>query len=278
MKIQLQRQIMQKRVLITGATDGIGLETAQQLIAQGHHVIIHGRSEEKLHKTQHDLLGLGNGNVETILADLSSFQAIDTMIKELAERYGQLDTLINNAGVYATPQPITAEGLDVRFMVNTIAPYMLTKALLPLFNQTGRIINLSSAAQAPVGLDALLGKQALSASSAYAQSKLALTMWSRMLGLKLKSTGPMLVSVNPKSLLGSKMVKQAYGIAGGDIRLGADILVRATLSEEFAHAHGSYFDNDIEMFSDPHPDALNDTKANQVLATIETIIDQHSIR
>ncbi|CAH1531441.1 hypothetical protein THZG08_40079 [Vibrio owensii] len=82
----------------------------------------------------------------------------------------------------------------------------------------------------------------------------------------------MVVSVNPKSFLGSKMVKDAYGIAGNDISLGADILIRAALSDEFAQAHGSYFDNDIEAFAAPHRDALNDTKSQQVVDAIETVI------
>lgn len=270
---------MQKRVLITGSTDGIGLETAKTLIAQGHHVIIHGRSEQKLRDVEQQIAGLSDsgGKVEGVLADLSSFQAIDSMVREISERFGHLDILINNAGVYATQQERTKQGLDVRFMVNAIAPYILTKSLIPLFNQQGRIINLSSAAQAPVALDALMGNQPLSASNAYAQSKLALTMWSRILGLQLKTSGPMIVSVNPKSLLGSKMVKDAYGIAGGDIQLGADILVRAALADEFSQAHGAYFDNDIEAFSDPHSDALNDVKSNQVLDTIDAVIAQHTI-
>jgi NAD(P)-dependent dehydrogenase (short-subunit alcohol dehydrogenase family) len=271
---------MQKVVLITGSTDGIGLETAKTLITQGHHVIIHGRNKQKLLDIEQLLTTriTGSGKVESILADLSSFQAIDNMIKEIAERFGQLDILINNAGVYTTPQDKTKEMLDVRFMVNTIAPYLLTKALLPLFNNMGRIVNLSSAAQAPVVLDALLGKQLLSASNAYAQSKLALTIWSRILGLALNNTGPMIVAVNPKSLLGSKMVKEAYGIVGDDVQLGSDILVRATLDDAFSNAHGLYFDNDIGAFSDPHPDALNDVKAHQVLEALETIIAQYSVQ
>jgi hypothetical protein len=82
----------------------------------------------------------------------------------------------------------------------------------------------------------------------------------------------MVVAVNPKSLLGSKMVKQGYGIAGGDVQLGADILVKASLSEEFADASGLYFDNDIEAFSAPHPDALNVEKIKKITQVLETFI------
>ncbi|WP_061035421.1 MULTISPECIES: SDR family NAD(P)-dependent oxidoreductase [Vibrio] len=263
---------MQKIILITGATDGIGLETAKMLVADGHHVIVHGRNEAKLQNVEQSLSEMNAGKVESIVTDLSSVKAVKQMVAEVAERFGKLDVLINNAGVFATPNSRTQEGLDVRFAVNTIAPYMLTKELLPLLGNTGRVVNLSSAAQAPVSIEALMGEKPLSDGEAYAQSKLALTMWSRVMGLQLKNVGPMVVSVNPKSFLGSKMVKDAYGIAGNDISLGADILIRAALSDEFAQAHGSYFDNDIEAFAAPHRDALNDTKSQQVVDAIEAVI------
>lgn len=263
---------MQKIILITGSTDGIGLETAKMLVANGHHVIVHGRNEAKVQNVEQSLIEMNAGKVESIVADLSAIKAVKQMVAEVAERFGKLDVIINNAGVFATPNSRTQEGLDVRFAVNTIAPYMLTKELLPLLGNTGRVVNLSSAAQAPVSIEALMGDKPLSDGEAYAQSKLALTMWSRVMGLQLKNVGPMVVSVNPKSFLGSKMVKDAYGIAGNDISLGADILIRAALSDEFAQAHGSYFDNDIEAFAAPHRDALNNTKSQQVVDAIEAAI------
>lgn len=265
---------MQKIILITGSTDGIGLETAKTLVTDGHHVIVHGRNPAKVHDVEQRLIEMKSGKVESVIADLSSLRAVKQMVVEVAERFGKLDVIINNAGIFATEHVDTEDGLDVRFAVNTIAPYMLTKELLPLLDNTGRIVNLSSAAQAPVNLDALMGNKSLNDGEAYAQSKLALTMWSRLLGLQLKNVGPMMVSVNPKSFLGSKMVKDAYGIAGNDIGLGADILIRAALSEEFSQAHGAYFDNDIEAFAEPHRDAMNDTKSQQVVDAIEAIINR----
>jgi hypothetical protein len=73
-------------------------------------------------------------------------------------------------------------------------------------------------------------------------------------------------------MLGSKMVKEAYGVAGGDLAIGADILCRAALSDEFADATGLYFDNDIGRFSAPHPDALNSQKSQSVVVEVERII------
>ncbi len=176
----------------------------------------------------------------------------------------------------ARPPLLTKDGLDVRFAVNTIAPYLLTKKLLPLLDASGRVINLSSAAQFPVDPAALAGKAELSDGAAYAESKLALTMWSRHMALSLKNDGPSIIAVNPKSMLGTKMVKQAYGVAGGDLRIGAEILTRATLSDEFEGVSGQYFDNDIGQFASPHPDALNPQKCEEIVRVIEEILTQRA--
>ena len=161
----------------------------------------------------------------------------------------------------------------MRFAVNTIAPYLLTRMLLQLLDHSGRVINLSSAAQAPVDPDALIGRYKLASDgTAYAQSKLALTMWSHDMAISLGNDGPAIIAVNPKSFLGSKMVKQAYGATGSDLSIGAEILCRAALSDEFSTASGKYFDNDIGQFTHPHPDALDSRKCKEIVRVIESIL------
>ncbi|MDJ0927740.1 MAG: SDR family NAD(P)-dependent oxidoreductase [Gammaproteobacteria bacterium] len=263
---------MQKTILVTGATDGIGLATAEQLVELGHYVLLHGRNRKKLDATETTLAALpGTGKVESYVADLSRIAEVESLATAVAEKHKKLDVLINNAGVYNARDPITADGLDVRFVVNTLAPYVLTQRLLRLLGKTGRVVNVSSAAQSPVNLKALRGEKSLSDHAAYAQSKLAITAWSRHLAQSLKS-GPMIVAVNPGSLLASKMVKQAFGVAGSDISIGADILCRASLDDEFAHASGEYFDNDAGDFGPPHRDALDAGKTQKIVQTIETVL------
>ena len=266
---------MQKTILITGSTDGIGFETASQLVSQGHFVLLHGRNPSKLKEVEKKLSGLsGDGRFESYVADMSNMSDVEVLAKTIAERHSQLDVLINNAGVYKTSNPITQNGLDVRFAVNTIAPYLLTQRLLPLMmDVSGRVVNLSSAAQSPVDLEALTGRIALSDDfTAYAQSKLALTMWSRSLAMTLKNAGPAIIAVNPGSLLATKMVKEGFNVPGKDIRIGADILVRLALDDEFATASGKYFDNDSGQLTSPHPDALDSEKCLDVVRAIEKVL------
>lgn len=265
---------MTKKILITGATDGIGLETAKRLYSEGHTLLLLGRSAEKLAATERMLANsTGTGLIYTYKADLSRRAEVHSLADAINKEHEQLDVIINNAGVMRVPETVTQDELDVRFEVNTIAPYLLTKRLLPIMGPTSRVINLSSAAQAPVEMDALRGKIRLRDDmSAYAQSKLALTMWNNALAASLGSQGPVFVAVNPGSLLASKMVKEGFGIAGKSLSIGADVLTRAALSDEFANASGYYFDNDKGQFGPPHPDALNDQKCSEVVAVIEELI------
>ena len=264
---------MQKTILITGSTDGIGLETARMLVSLGHNVLLHGRNPAKLEDVKKTLSALpDSGRVESYVADLSRMADVEELAKTVSKQQAKLDVLINNAGVFKTPDPITPDGLDVRFAVNTIAPYLLTQKILPLLGASGRVVNLSSAAQSPVNPEALAGRIRLSDDfDAYAQSKLAITMWSRFMALAHKDDGPAIIAINPGSLLGTKMVKEAFSVAGKDIRIGAEILCRAALADEFAAASGQYFDNDAGQFAAPHPDALNPQKCEEIVRVIEAV-------
>ncbi|GAA0783740.1 SDR family NAD(P)-dependent oxidoreductase [Roseibium denhamense] len=262
---------MTKTILITGSTDGIGLLTARKLAADGHHVLLHGRSPAKLEAATESI----NGTVESYAEDLSDLSAVKSLASDILNKHETLDVLINNAGVLRASNPALESGFDIRFMVNTYAPYLLTELLLPIIPQDGRVVNLSSAAQAPVDKDAMLGQRRLDEMGAYAQSKLAITIWTREWAKALPQ-GPAMIAVNPGSLLASKMVKEGFGVAGKDMNIGADILIEAALGPRFADASGKYFDNDSGTFANPNPAALDDARSADVMATIKTIIDQQS--
>ena len=254
---------MTKTILITGATDGIGRATALKLAEQGHRLIVHGRSAEKLEAVTQEI-----GSAATsVQADLSDLSQVVSMVQKIKASHDQIDVVINNAGVLKLAEPRTADGQDVRFVVNTFAPALLSELLTPILPSTGRLVHLSSAAQAPVDIAALDGKRRLDDMEAYAQSKLALTMWSQDFAAR-HPDGPVSVAVNPGSLLATKMVKEGFGTAGNDLNIGVDILVRAALSDEFADASGRYFDNDSGRIAARHPDAANAVKVRDVVDAI----------
>jgi len=264
---------MIRTIFITGATDGIGFETAKLLATGGHTLLLHGRSDAKLATAKLKLSEANpNATIETFRADLSNLPEVADLAAAVKEKHTKLDVLINNAGVFKTAEPLTDHGYDVRFIVNTVAPYLLTRLLMEVIPASGRIVNLSSAAQAPVDLDALNGRKTLSDNEAYAQSKLGITMWSFAMANSLSANGPLIISVNPGSLLASKMVKEAYGIPGHDISVGAEILIRASLDEEFSMASGRYFDNDSKKFAAPHSDALDVDKNLALTAAMDKLI------
>lgn len=254
-----------KSILITGATDGIGLATARKLKLLGHNVIVHGRNEAKLASIKKEL------NVEVYKADLSSLSETSQFASDILSKHKKIDVLINNAGVYKVKETKTKDGFDVRFMVNTIAPYLLTKKLLPIL-ENARVINLSSAAQSTVNIEALLGKVELNDFEAYAQSKLAITMWSRYMAKEQRENSPVIISVNPGSLLSTKMVKEGFNTSGNDINIGVDILTSLSLDNVHANHSGEYFDNDGEGYSPPQADGLDNKKSLMIVNTIEGLL------
>lgn len=271
---------MSKIILLTGATDGIGLATAKKLMLDGHKLLIHGRNADKLKRTEAALNALGKLPTTPYLADLSNLAEVDAFAKELLNTHPHIDVVINNAGIYKTPTPITPDKLDIRFVVNTLAPYLLTQRLLPNLNKTSRVVNLSSAAQATVDLNALAGRAHINDDfNAYAQSKLAITMWTYYLAKHLKNkTDLVFIAINPGSLLASKMVKEGFGVAGNDINIGANCLLKASLDEEFARASGLYFDNDNGEFTVPHPDGRNIKLCEALIQAMSDIFERLGIQ
>ena len=257
--------MIRKTILITGATDGIGLLTAQKLIASGHQVLLHGRHPDRLARISASLEG-----ATTYCADLSVLGEVKVLSQAILADLQQLDVLINNAGVLKTTDTKTQTGRDVRFEVNTLAPYILTQTLLKIIPENGRIINLSSAAQKPVDIEAMMEYKVMDDMAAYAQSKLAITIWSAQLAATMPN-GPLCVSVNPGSLLASKMVKEGFGIEGKDLHIGADILVKAALSDDFSNVSGMHFDNDSGEFAAPHQAANDAQHVDAVMAAISDI-------
>ena len=104
---------MQKTILLTGATDGIGFATAEMLVSKGHHLLVHGRNPQKLEAAKQSLQARGgDGSIETLCADLSDLDEVLKFAGEVLEKQDTLDVLINNAGIFRTSNPITVTVSD----------------------------------------------------------------------------------------------------------------------------------------------------------------------
>ncbi|MGY3792948.1 SDR family NAD(P)-dependent oxidoreductase [Aquimarina sp. 433] len=262
-----------KTIFITGSTDGIGKLTAIELAKQGHSVFVHGRNKQKLENTILEIQeSTGNKNTNGFLADLSNLDSVEKMVLEIEKEVSHIDVLINNAGVFKSKISHNENGIDIRFVVNYLAPFLLTKKLIPLLQKgtSPRIINLSSAAQSSVQLEALSNSIALSEQEAYAESKLALTMWSFHLAKEYSDIN--IIAVNPGSLLNTRMVQEAYGTHWAPPEKGVNILCSLAISDEHSNSSGKYFDNDKGIFSQAHPDAYDSNKIKELIAITNSIL------
>jgi len=266
---------MSKSILITGSTDGIGKLAAIKLAKEGHTVFVHGRNAEKLTAVVEEIKSTTNNNtIKGYLSDFSDLKSAQDMAMTLREDIPHLDVLINNAGVYKSPESHTKDALDTRIVVNFYASYILTNALLPLIKKgtDSRIVNLSSAAQSTVQFKLLAGTEAFSEQDAYAQSKLAILMWS----FYLAKSDPELsvIALNPGSLLDTNMVREAFGKFWSPADKGADIIYDLALSDKLDNASGSYFDNDKGDFGKAHADAYDTERVENLIINTDAVLNR----
>lgn len=266
-----------KTILITGSTDGIGKLAAIKLAKDGHEVYLHGRSEEKLTKVIAEIKKASNNeNINGFIADFSDLNAVSKMASEIQNKLTHLDVLINNAGIFKSSA--TTQHGDIRMVVNYLAPYLLTKRVFPLLEKgdSSRIVNLSSAAQSPVDLNAISGGEIFNVSAAYAQSKLALTMWSFDLAKNQNNVN--VIAVNPGSLLNTRMVAEAYGQHWSSADKGANILCDLAVSDEYEGETGKYFDNDRGdpkgRFGLAHADAYDEELISNLIIKTEITLSE----
>src|SRR2546423_11844257 len=172
-----------KTALITGSTDGVGRLVARRLAEQGARVLIHGRDRARGEQVVDAVAAGGRGSAAFLPADFSSLAEVRRLAGLVRERCDRLDILINNAGIgsagSAGQRQISQDGHELRFAVNYLAGFLLTRMLLPLvmLGQPARIVNVSSLGQHPIDFDDVMLTRGYSGSRAYAQSKPAPIMF-----------------------------------------------------------------------------------------------------
>lgn len=136
-----------RTVVVTGATSGIGLETAMALAATGATVVLGAHDRQRGDDARNRVAAAtANDNVDVVVSDFSSGAAVKRSVEEIQDRFDSLDVLINNAGVDVGEREVTTDGLELTFAVNYQAPFLLTTGLLELLkaNARARVLNVVS--------------------------------------------------------------------------------------------------------------------------------------
>ncbi len=235
----------EKIVLITGSTDGIGKETALQLAKMGATVIMHGRNHHSGPQVKDEIIALsGNQNVEYINADLSVKAKIHNLADFVKTKFGRLDVLINNAGVFMKERVLNEDRLEMTFAVNHVAHYILTGLLLPCLKNSpqGRIVTVSSIAHRNAHLDFsnLQGETKFEPYNAYALSKLANVLFTFHLAVRLKDTAITSNTLHP-GVITTKLLKAGFNMSGATLSEGAETSVYLASSPEVEKVTGKYF-------------------------------------
>ncbi|MFE1308654.1 SDR family NAD(P)-dependent oxidoreductase [Streptomyces sp. NPDC058755] len=241
-------------VLVTGATSGIGYETARRLAERGATVLLHGRTAEEA-RAAADLMvataGIGAAQLCTFAADFSRLDEVETLARRVVTEHPHLDVLVNNAGMAAPERhTVTADGNEIAFQVNFLAHYLLTCLLEPALtsNPGGRVVNVSSSLHRTASIQWADPNRArrYSRLAAYAQSQLALTVF---------AADPRVTAVSVHPGVCDTALLPLYAHEGVSPTEGATHVVRLC-DPAVEIVNGAYYDRDERV--DPAPAATED--------------------
>ncbi|MCM2466619.1 SDR family oxidoreductase [Methanoculleus oceani] len=239
---------MERTILVTGSTDGIGKATARTLAGQGHRVLLHGRDRQKGQRVLAELeAATGSDRLSLFVADLAVQDRVRGLAREIGEACDRLDVLVNNAGVFMPEQEILPGGIETTFAVNYLAQFLLTHELLPLFERStgARIVNVASIAHRSVrsiDWENLPDFPDYDAYDAYAVSKLGVVAFTARLARTLEGTGVTANCLHP-GVIDTKLLRAYMGGRGGaPPEQGAEVEVHLAVSPETGAMNGGYFE------------------------------------
>ena len=255
------RPLDEQVILVTGATDGLGRGVAERLAAGGATVLVHGRDDARGEATIRDIRdATGNERLRWYRADLASLADVRALAERVTADEPRLDALVNNAGIGTTlpgdgARQVSADGYELRFQVNYLAHYLLTRLLLPLLERSApaRIVNVSSAGQAPIDFDDIMLEQHYEGYLAYCRSKLAQIMFTVDLADELADRGVTANALHPGTFMPTKIVTHAGVDPLTPLEQGIDATVVLATDPALGGVTGRYFDGRRE--SRPNPQA-----------------------
>ena len=244
--------------LITGATDGIGKETAIGMAKNGYNLILIGRNEEKGKKVCDEIRKIANSiDIDFFKADLILMKEVSRVADEVCQKYNQIDVLINNVGAYFAFRDVTEEGFERTFALNHLGYFLMTKKLLPLVEKSDykRIVNVSSSAHYGVSFefDNLNGEKKYRGFKAYQKSKLANVMFTYELAKKVKDRGITANCLHPgfvaskfgnnNNLLWRGIIGFAKALTAINVKKGAKNSIHLACSDDVKDISGRFFSN-----------------------------------
>ena len=258
-------------ILVTGATDGLGKQTALAFARARANVLLHGRDNQRLEKTYQEILdATGNHHLEIYRADLASLAEVHRLAAEVQTAHPGLDMLINNAGIGAGSldnphRELSQDGFELRFAVNYLAPYLLTHLLLPTLRRSApaRIVNVGSVGQSAIDFNDVMLERHYDPVQAYRQSKLALVMFTIDLAAALKDEQITVNCVHPASLMNTKMVDEWFGHTLSTVEDGLRAVMYVAASPELDTISGRYFDQTREARA--HAQAYDEAARQKLL-------------
>ena len=248
-----------KTVLITGASAGIGLQTALELAKQGAEVVIVGRDEGRtaqaveLIKSQ-----TGNQAISYLLADLSSQKDVRKLTQDFKNKYNKLDVLLNNAGAIFLSRKVSVDGYEMSLALNHLNYFLLTDLLLDMVKAgpSGRIVNVASRAHygGHVNFDDLQSQHGYNGMKVYGTSKLMNVLFTYELARRLQGTNVTANCLHPgfvaSNFAGNNgwFVRMGMKFMSGRISVedGAKCSIYLASSPDVQGVSGKYFNYDLK--------------------------------
>lgn len=230
------------RVLVTGATNGVGEAVAHALAGSGHEVIVHGRDENKCRQVVGAIESAG-GRACAEVCELTSLSEVAAMATRLAT--GVVDVVVNNAGVWLNERVETRDGYEATWQINHLAPFLLTTMLLPrlLERADARVINISSSGHRAgrIDFDDVSLERSFTGMRAYCQSKLANVLFTQELARRTTGTTFVTHALHPGAVQTKLLAATGFNLPAMSPQQSAAACVALAVGPEARDSSGHYF-------------------------------------
>src|SRR5271154_622749 len=242
-----------RTALITGSTDGVGRYVAERLAAEGARVIVHGRDRARGEAVVERIERQG-GDARLLVADLSSLAEVRLLAEAVKRETDGLDALVNNAGIGTSgaQRELSGDGFELRFAVNYLAGFLLTRQLLPMLasREAARIVNVASAGQQAIDFSDVMLTHGYSGVRAYRQSKLAQILFTVDLAKELAGQSITVHCLHPATYMDTTMVRLSGAQPISTVEQGGAAILQLVDGPALEGRSGLYFNGMQESRAD----------------------------